>query len=471
MKKITFCILALLAICACSNQPQIPEVSLEELKDGFQNPPQEARVQVWWHWMNGNITKDGIKKDLTWMKRIGLGGFHHFDAGVSTPQIVENRLVYMDEGWKDAFAYATSLADSLGLEMTVASAPGWSATGGPWVEPKDGMKKLVWKTVNVEGGKNLSLSLPEPYKTTGLYQNLPLAENYIEAEGQTPTEYYEDIAVLALKITDEDLTMEEMGAKLTSSSGKFTVEQLSDGDLTNSSMLMAHPSGFGWIQYEFPTSVTIKSLKMVGASGTTNTQLEASDDGKSFKQVCFIRGGNVAQVTMSVPATTAKYFRVKVANPRAAGGGFFGMGGGPSTPPAGTMIAELELYPFSRVHRFEDKAAFSSASNMSNTPTPSVDGEVFPTADDVVDVTAYYNDGKLSWNAPEGNWKIIRYGWSLTGKQNHPAPLEATGLEVDKLDREAWLDYFRKDPENPTQALSRRTDRPTGCAICAYRQL
>ena len=172
MKKISFCLLAIIAICACSKGPSIPEVSLDELQEGFQNPPQEARVQVWWHWMNGNITKDGIKKDLTWMKRIGLGGFHHFDAGVSTPQIVENRLVYMDEGWKDAFAYATALADSLGLEMTVASAPGWSATGGPWVEPKDGMKKLVWKSVNVMGGKNVSLSLPEPYKTTGLFQYL-----------------------------------------------------------------------------------------------------------------------------------------------------------------------------------------------------------------------------------------------------------------------------------------------------------
>ena len=106
------------------------------------------------------------------------------------------------------------------------------------------------------------------------------------------------------------------------------------------------------------------------------------------------------------------------------------------------MIAELELYPYSRVHRFEDKAAFSSASNLTAVPTPTAQNEVFPSVEDVVDVTANYINGKLSWNAPEGNWKIIRYGWSLTGKQNHPAPLEATGLEVDKLDPEAWTRYF-----------------------------
>jgi hypothetical protein len=30
----------------------------------FRDPPAEARPRVWWHWMNGNITKDGIAKDI-----------------------------------------------------------------------------------------------------------------------------------------------------------------------------------------------------------------------------------------------------------------------------------------------------------------------------------------------------------------------------------------------------------------------
>ena len=433
VKKLVAATVVLLSAISCT-----PQNSIEELQNGWENPPQSARNRVWWHWMNGNITKDGIQKDLQWMKDTRQGGVHNFDAALGTPTIVDKRLIYMDEGWKDAFAYAVKVADSLGLEFTVASAPGWSSTGGPWVSEKDAMKKLVWSETFASG--TIDMSLPKPPHTTGAFQDGAPAGR---GSAGTNYEYYEDIAVIAVKQPADRQTIATLGAKVTASGGNFTLEQLTNGSISDAVMLPRDDkNGYSWIQYEFPTSVTIKSLKMVGASGTTNTQLEASDDGKSFKQVCFIRGGNVAQVTMSVPATTAKYFRVKVANPRAAGGGFFGMGGGPSTPPAGTMIAELELYPFSRVHRFEDKAAFSSASNMSNTPTPSVDGEVFPTADDVVDVTAYYNDGKLSWNAPEGNWKIIRYGWSLTGKQNHPAPLEATGLEVDKLDPDAWTRYF-----------------------------
>jgi hypothetical protein len=42
--------------------------------------------------MNGNITAAGIKLDLEWMKRIGIGGFQTFDASLGTPQVVEKRL-------------------------------------------------------------------------------------------------------------------------------------------------------------------------------------------------------------------------------------------------------------------------------------------------------------------------------------------------------------------------------------------
>ena len=67
----------------------------DALLRGFQNPPDSAKPRVWWHWMSGNITKEGIKADLEWMKRVGIGGFQNFDAGLNTPQIVEKRLVIM----------------------------------------------------------------------------------------------------------------------------------------------------------------------------------------------------------------------------------------------------------------------------------------------------------------------------------------------------------------------------------------
>lgn len=451
MRKI-FLLGIIAALAACGNASTTPggvqdgefASNVAQLDEGWVNPPQSARNRVWWHWMNGNITKDGIKKDLEWMKNTRQGGVHNFDAALGTPTIVDKRLIYMDEGWQDAFAYAVKVADSLELEFTVASAPGWSSTGGPWVSEKDGMKKLVWSEVYASG--NVDMTLPEPPHTTGAFlDGAPAGRGFAGSQ----FEYYEDIAVIAVKQPEGRVNAAALGAKVTSSGGSFTLEQLTNGSISDAVMLPRDDkAGFAWIQYEFPEPVTIKSLKIVGAGGggfgggPATTQLEASDDGKTFTKVCDVRGGSVAQVTMSIPETSARYFRARVANPRPMGGSFFGLGGGPQPAPKGTMIAEFELYPYSRAHRFEDKAAFSSASNMTAIPTPAAGGEIFPSADDVVDVTSYCKDGKLSWNAPDGNWKIIRYGWSLTGKQNHPAPAEATGLEVDKLDPDAWTRYF-----------------------------
>ena len=97
-----------------------PAASLE---DQFRDPPNSARPQVWWHWMNGNITKGGIAKDMAWMKRVGIGGLQNFDANLRTPQIVKDRLVYMTPGWKDAFKFTASEADRLGLELAIAASP------------------------------------------------------------------------------------------------------------------------------------------------------------------------------------------------------------------------------------------------------------------------------------------------------------------------------------------------------------
>src|SRR5688500_7370538 len=109
----------------------------EALVSGFISPPDSAKPRVWWHWMNGNISKEGIEKDLEWMKRIGIGGLQNFDAAWDTPQVVDQRLIYMTPPWQDAFRHATELADRLDLEFAIASSPGFSETGGPWVEPKD----------------------------------------------------------------------------------------------------------------------------------------------------------------------------------------------------------------------------------------------------------------------------------------------------------------------------------------------
>ncbi len=117
-KSYTLMMLSFFLLCACLLTAQIKRA--DPVFSNFQTPPNSAKIRVWWHWMNGNITKDGIRKDLEWMHRSGIGGFQNFDAALATPQIVEKRLTFMTPEWKDAFHFTTRLADSLKLEMGIA---------------------------------------------------------------------------------------------------------------------------------------------------------------------------------------------------------------------------------------------------------------------------------------------------------------------------------------------------------------
>ena len=160
LSAIRFAAVGIVLVFAFGQSPA--QSNPDSLKSGFENPPQSAHPRVWWHWMNGNITKEGIKLDLEWMHRLGIAGFQNFDAALDTPQVVEHRLSYMTPEWKDAFKYAVTLGDQLGLEEAIAGSPGWSESGGPWVPPAEGMKKYVWSATAVEGGKPFTGVLAHP---------------------------------------------------------------------------------------------------------------------------------------------------------------------------------------------------------------------------------------------------------------------------------------------------------------------
>jgi hypothetical protein len=430
------------------------------LEAGFQTPPESAKPRVWWHWMNGNVSKDGIEKDLLWMNRVGIAGFQNFDAALSTPQIVDKRLVYMTKEWKDAFLFTTKLADSLGLEMAIAGSPGWSESGGPWVKPAEAMKKLVWSEIRVEGGKVFSGALPKPPTTTGAFQNIGLGGgNTMNGGERAPIpEYYADAAVIAYRTPEKDVRLSDLKPFITSSGGKFDLTQLTDGDLVKTVLLpAAKPNQKSWIQFNFGQPVTIQSITSVisgSGRGASGPVLESSDDGKVFNKVLDITSGRVSQNTLTFSPVTAKFFRIAITTPAPApaaqqGGtnnmtGMFGGGtGGGATTPAGTQIAEFVLHTVARVNHFEEKAAFSTATNLYTLPTPSVPVDEVVKKADVIDITSMMNsDGILTWTPPAGEWIIMRLGYSLTGHQNSPASPEATGLEVDKLNSTYVTNYF-----------------------------
>ncbi|WP_221393403.1 glycosyl hydrolase [Dyadobacter sp. NIV53] len=435
--------------------PAIAFAQPSTLQKGFQTPLNAAKPRVWWHWMNGNITKEGITKDLEWMDRVGIGGFQNFDASLFTPQVTAKKLVFMTPEWKDAFKHTTDLAKKLNLEMTIAASPGWSVTGGPWVPPSDAMKKYVWTETKVTGGQAFSGKLPSPPNTTGSFQNVPMGSSMLGGPVAETKTFYADAAVIAYRLPATEKSLSALNPKITSSGGTFGLAELTDGDIAKSALLPPMEVGQDmWIQYEFDSPQTVKAFTIAGASSggalaefrgaPDNRTLKVSDDGVTFRDVVVIRGSTVPENTMSILPVTGKYFRFTFKTLEPQGNPFaemFGAGGQGTPKPEGVQVAEIVLHNTDRVDLFEEKAGFSPWKENTHSLVKK-DADAIPTKD-VIDLTSKMGaDGTLNWTAPAGNWVVLRMGYSITGRQNHPASPEATGLEVDKLDKVAVSKYI-----------------------------
>jgi hypothetical protein len=175
MKKKTTILLSgiLLCLMSCTPKATNKDVTLAQLRDGFNNPPKEAQVCTWWHWLDGNVTREGITADLEAMHRVGIHEATLFNGGMGFPQ---GPIEYMSDEWLTLFQHAASEAKRLDMELSFHNGPGWSSSGGPWIKPEDAMQTVTWSERQVEGGRTVCLVIPKP---------------------TIRHEYYQDIAVLA----------------------------------------------------------------------------------------------------------------------------------------------------------------------------------------------------------------------------------------------------------------------------------
>ncbi len=163
--------------------------STDPLETGFLNPPDSAKPQTWWHWMNGNITKEGLTADLEAMKQIGLGGATIVNVDCDIPR---GPVKFMSPEWREDFKFAVAEANRLGLQLCVENCAGWSSSGGPWNTVTNAMQRVTTSEVRVTGPTNFSATLPQP---------------------PTKLDFYRDIAVLAFPAPDAKATIENLDAK------------------------------------------------------------------------------------------------------------------------------------------------------------------------------------------------------------------------------------------------------------------
>jgi len=447
-------ILAALLCTACSisfsiqaQAPADPQATAASHDDpllrGFLDPPNGARPRVWWHWMNGNISDQGIELDLGWMHRVGLGGVTIFEGAINTPEVVPQRLVYMTPEWKQAFRTAVTTARGMDMEVAIASSPGWSETGGPWVPAAQGMKKMVWTATHIEGGRSFVGKLSHPPEVDGIFQNFTVSGRRApDGTIVTPSQFYADSAVIAYKIPDGDKTQAELNPQVTSSGGTANVAALSDGDVNTVALDLpaSQPGKEAWVQFDYGHSQTIQAVTLAGLGETNSVfdhgnnavppQIEASDDGVNFKNVADIPFSSLVQRTASFNVVTARYFRI-VFPAQPAG-----------VPDHAHRITELVLASGARMNEWEQRAGYANARDFYAIQDPHVEPQFVVSPGEVIDLTGKMTaDGTLDWTPPAGEWMVLRIGYSLTGHENGPAPAEATGLEVDKLNREYVKNY------------------------------
>ncbi len=144
-------------------------VGSDDLAANFVTPPAEARPWVYWFWLNGNLTREGMTADLEAMQRAGIGGVLIMEVDQGAPV---GPVAFMSDAWRELFKHAVSEASRLGLEVNMNNDAGWNGSGGPWVPIDKTMQVVVTSEIQAAAGKTFEGELPAPRANEGFYRDI-----------------------------------------------------------------------------------------------------------------------------------------------------------------------------------------------------------------------------------------------------------------------------------------------------------
>lgn len=396
----------------------------DKRETGFVTPPSSVQTGTYWYWIEGNISKEGVEKDLEAMKAAGInrafvaniGG-----AGTGDPNS-QYKVEFMSDEWWNITRAALKKATELGIDIGMFNSPGWSQSGGPWIKAGQTMRYLNSSRTVVKGPGQVTVKLPQP------------------------ADEFQDVKVVAFpNPTPAGTLLTTANASITAVPSMGDLTALTDGD--NSTDVRFATNGEYIIEINPQDWFTARSIVVRPAPASINTdvELQAMDaDGRyqtvsrfninrtrDWKKVGF---DPYADVAMSFDPVKSDSYRVVF---RSVG--------------AGAGIAELALSSVPRVERYKEK----SLAKLFQSEVPAWDEYLWreqPQADDrsmavqpgqVIDLSDKMTaDGTLTWDVPEGEWTVLRTGMTPTGVVNEPACPDATGYEVDKLSRKHAEEHF-----------------------------
>ncbi|MES2774561.1 MAG: glycosyl hydrolase [Bacteroidota bacterium] len=411
MKQLTTILFPLLLLAQLTNAQPTPISNKFQLSNN-------SKPWVFWYWMQAAVSKAGITADLEAMKQNGIAGAYLMPIkGAATPPLMEPPVVQLSPLFWEMVKFAMQEADRLGLQMGMHFSDGFALGGGPWITPELSMQKLVFTETNVAGGKlfNDVLAKPESYKG-----------------------YLKNVAVLAFP-TPALSHQSSLNMVPVVTSSKGTIAQFL---ATADSKEAFRSDDSCWIQYAFAQPFVCRSIKIRTNGNNFQAQrllLQSSDGGSNFQTVQRLvppRHGwqdTDADFTYSIVPVTAKYFRF-VYDKTGTEPGSEDIDAAKWKPSLKLVGIELTGKPL--INQYEGKSARVWRVSSRITSRQVADSLCIP-LNSILDISDKMDiAGHLVWQAPAGNWTILRIGSTSTGHTNATGG-GGIGLECDKFNTEA----------------------------------
>ncbi|MBN2326523.1 MAG: discoidin domain-containing protein [Candidatus Omnitrophica bacterium] len=439
-KRFSALFLTLISVCALFLHFEAHTASLS-LEEGFADPPQQYGVRCWWWWLNSNVTKEAITRDLEQMKAKGFSGAMIFDAGGADQR--GNRQVppgptYASPAWRELYKHALQEAQRLGLEMGLSIQSGWNL-GGPNVTPEFAAKQLTFSEMHVEGPAELNQKLPLP---------------------QIRGDFYRDICILAYPKKPQEKSELDYEIIASSFQQEFPKENAIDGNVDTYWVSSGRGQGKGpsasnpeWIELVFPEKKTISGCRILGRKGygPKQCQIQYSNDRVVYTTIrkFSVEDGQECQVDW--PPVTAASYRILVED---------AYDSRYPDAPRNVQIAELSLrgqqgswiIPKAKQASIQNLQLKSMYRELGGSAPdcrfllndlPASPGEEDAKLDHIRNITdCAASDGVLTWSAPAGEWIILRFGYTLTSAHVSTYSADWHGLVIDYLRKEALQRYW-----------------------------
>jgi hypothetical protein len=406
--------------------------------------------------MSDNISKEGVIKDLHAMKQAGINSvFIGNIGGEGAPY--GNVKLFTDEWW-DVLHTAMKTAGELDIEVGMFNCPGWSHSGGPWITAKQSMRHLIASETLItvsssESGKRLSVELPTPQQPTH-YKDW--SSEFINNEGK-PSPWFQDVCTLAIPVPDDykynlfdaanvRITTSNMLKKENVSLDRPAVGVPLDSPLAAKYII---PGGTeSSITLKLPRQYDARSLSIYPASYCrSDGELQAKVNGQFVTVASYpvrrtfpipsVGATPFAPVVAGFDKVTSDEYRIVFRN-----------------TDRDAAIGKIVLSPTAALDKYPEKALERMVQN-GNPPYTEYKWTAalsVPAAGDtataidprkIINITDMMQPGgTLVWDAPEGNWLVLRMGMAPNEVFVSPASPEGKGWEMDKLNPEHIQHHF-----------------------------